>query len=369
MSAACDACLRRGHLLGHLAPRIAALLDRPRGRAPALLALPDRELIAAVAGDRGAGPAVGFLERFDAGEARERMDDAGVGAVCRHGSAYPAGLRNLDDAPAALFHTGLAEALATAAHERTVAVVGARKASSYGLEVASSLGRWLGVAGVPVVSGLALGIDAAAHRGCLDGGGTPIAVMAGGPDVAYPRTNAGLHREVCRRGVVVSELPPGRRPMRWSFPARNRIMAGLAAMTIVVEARDPSGSLITAQFAQDLGRPTGAVPGRITDARSAGSNRLIRDGAIAVLGAEQVLDELYGAGRGGAMLPPRPRRRLDPVLRRLLDGVEAGLEVPGIVEHSGVPVREARAGLARLEAAGYVRRVRLGAYERTLEPG
>lgn len=368
MSSACDACLRRGHLIGHLSARIAGLLDRPRDRAPALLGLPDEELIAASTAERSRQGALEFLEHFDAGEARERLDAAGLGAVCPHGAAYPAGLRHLTDQPAALFHTGPPETLARAAGERSVAIVGARHASGYGLEVASSLGRSLGAAGIPVVSGLALGIDAAAHRGCLEGGGVPIAVMAGGPDVAYPRTNAGVHRDVRERGVVVSELPPGRRPLRWSFPARNRIMAALSEMTIVVEAREPSGSLITATFAQQLGRTLGAVPGRITDARCAGSNNLIRDGAVAVLGAGQVLDELYGVGIGEAMLQRRATQRLDPLQRRLLEGVEAGLGVPGIVELAGVPVREARAGLARLEAAGYVRRVRLGAYERILEP-
>jgi DNA processing protein len=368
VSSACDACLRRGHLIGHLAARIAGLLDRPADRAPALLALSDEELIAASTAARGREGAREFLERFDAGEARERLEAAGLGAVCPHGAAYPPGLRHLTDQPAALFHTGSPEALARVAGERSVAIVGARQASAYGLEVAASLGRSLGAAGIPVVSGLALGIDAAAHRGCLEGSGVPVAVMAGGPDVAYPRTNAGVHRDVRERGVVVSELPPGRRPLRWSFPARNRIMAALSEMTLVVEAREASGSLITATFATQLGRALGAVPGRITDARCAGSNALIRDGAMAVLGAGQVLEELFGVGIGEAMLRRRPARRLDAVQRRLLEGVEAGLGVPGIVEHAGVPVREARAGLARLETAGYVRRVRLGAYERTLEP-
>ena len=177
-----------------------------------------------------------------------------------------------------------------------MAIVGTRNPSPYGREVAHSLGRGLGAAGVPVVSGLALGIDATAHRGCLAGGGLPVAVLACGPDVAYPRRHRALHRDVCARGAVLSELPPGVQPFRWSFPARNRIMAGLARMTVVVEAADPSGSLITSDFARDLGRSVAAVPGHVTARMARGTNGLLRDGAVPVTGPADVLDELFGAG-------------------------------------------------------------------------
>jgi DNA processing protein len=170
----------------------------------------------------------------------------------------------------------------------------------------------------------------------------------------------------------VSELPPGQRAFKWSFPARNRIMAGLAGMTILVEAADPSGSLITAEFARDVGRTGGAVPGRVTATVSAGTNALIRDGAAVVTSAEDVLDELYGAslrpepglrqplsqGEGASDLPE------DPLLRQVLAAIEAGLGVDGVAERAGIGPAAARAALGRLEADGYIVRAGLGAYER-----
>ena len=193
------------------------------------------------------------------------------------------------------------------AEEPAVTIVGTRRASPYGTEVAYALGRGLGASGVPVISGLALGIDGTAHRGCLDGGGVPVAVVAGGPDVVYPRRHRSLHEKVRAAGLVLSELPPGTEPYRWSFPARNRIMAGLARMTLVVEAADPSGSLITAEFAKDLGRCVAAVPGRITSTVARGTNNLLKDGATPISGTEDVLDELFGVGvRRAAPREPRP---------------------------------------------------------------
>ena len=366
-AAACEACLRRGYLLGRLTGRIAGLLDRPGRRTPGLLALPDDRLVEAAAGDEA--PAVWkFLEAFDASEARESLAAAGVAASCRHSDAYPARLRELSDAPAVLFTLGSKGGLGLLG-EPSVALVGARRASPYGREVAHALGRGLAASGVGVVSGLALGIDAEAHRGCLAGGGAPVAVLACGPDVAYPRTNRRLYERVVETGVVVSELPPGQRPFRWSFPARNRIMAGLTDMTVVVEAADPSGSLITTEFAADLHRTVGAVPGQVTAASAAGTNRLLRDGAVVVRGTEDILDELYGAG---GEVPRPPARRVaaepaDPVERRLLEAVEHGLGIDGVCSHAGLPVHEARAALSRLEARGRVRRDALGGYQRAAE--
>ena len=163
--------------------------------------------------------------------------------------AYPARLRDLDDAPAALFVAGgvaRLEALAGADLEqgpRAVAVVGTRRASADGLEVARALGRGLAAAGVTVVSGMALGVDSAAHAGALESSGRTVAVLAGGADVPYPPSKARLHQLIGERGCVVGELPPGFVAMRWCFPARNRIIAALAHMTIVVEAARRSGSL------------------------------------------------------------------------------------------------------------------------------
>jgi len=346
-----------------LAPRIAGLLDRPAPRVGGLLGLPEPELIAAAAGRRLEG-AFQFLETFDAESASENVERAGCGAVCRHSAAYPQRLHDLADQPAVLFTMGRNEALDALRDEPVVAVVGTRQASPYGTEVAYALGRGLGAAGVPVVSGLALGIDGTAHRGCLEGGGLPVAVLACGPDVAYPRRHRRLHQRVREAGIVLSELPPGSNPFRWSFPARNRIMAGLAGLTVVVEAAEPSGSLITADFARDLGRAVAAVPGRVTSGVSRGTNGLLKDGAVPVTGTEDVLDELFGVGMRRVPDVPTARREPDEPLRRVLDAAESSSSVDEIVRATGLGAGEARAALGRLESEGFLIRRDLDGWER-----
>ena len=366
----CEACLRRGYLVGFLAASIAGLLDSPHRRVTGLLALTDEELVDAVAGERR-GDALEFLAGFDPATRREALARACVRAVCRHDAGYPSQLEDLGDAPAVLFVKGGGDLAAIAAKEPCVALVGARRASPYGLEVTREMGRGLGAAGVTVVSGLALGIDAQAHRGCLEANGSALAVLAGGPDIPYPRTNRRLYERVCERGLVVAELPPGQRAFRWSFPARNRIMAGLARMTVVVEAAEPSGSLITSDFAMQLDRPVGAVPGHVTSSLAAGSNGLLKDGAAFVTCAEDVLDELFGS-RSDSAAPrpsgrPRPNREpvTDPRALVLLEAVEAGMDIDGACSRTGLAVHEVRAGLSRLESTGHVRRDPLGIYRRT----
>lgn len=338
------------------------MLDRPERRTRALLALSDAELARAVAGRRDEEVLAGFCPD----RARATLNVVGTHAVCRHDPGFPSQLDELIDAPAALFFVGEPGRL-THLGEPAVTLVGSRRPSPYGLEVAQSLGRGLASAGVTVVSGLALGIDAAAHRGCLEGDGFPVAVLAGGPDVPYPRSHRRLHREVRERGLVLSEMPPGQRAFRWSFPARNRLMAGIAGMTVVVEAADPSGTLITAEFAQDLGRAVGAVPGRVTSRMATGSNALLRDGAAVIRGAEDVLDDLLGPGaRIEEAHREEPRTAdLPPEAARVLAAVEAGEPVGAIAASAGVSARVARVALARLEADGLVVRGPLGTYERS----
>ena len=368
----CDACLRRGLLLARLAPRIAGLLDRPRPRLHGLLALDEADLLAAVAPERAA-QLTSELDRFDPEAERKRLACARVEGVCRHSPGYPPPLLDLDDPPSVLFACGRMEGLDRLRTEPAVAIVGTRNPSPYGTEVAYSLGRGLGSARVPVISGLALGIDGTAHRGCLDGNGLPVAVLAGGPDVVYPRRHRRLHEEVREAGVVLSELPPGTQPYRWSFPARNRIMAGLARMTVVVEAADPSGSLITTDFARDLGRSVAAVPGRVTSRFARGTNGLLKDGAVPITGTEDVLDELFGAGV--RCMPPQAvevwgggdaRKPLDPVSARVLQAAEALGSVMAIAQATKLSTGEARAAIARLEASGYLVRRSLEGWERTL---
>ena len=364
---ACDACLRRALLVALLATRIAGLLDRPRSRVAGLLGLPEEELLAAVAGPQADG-VLEALEGIDLRAERRSFEQAQVAAVCRHSSAYPPLLEDLADAPAVLFVAGRRRRLGRLRDEPAVAIVGTRNPSPYGREVAHTLGRGLGAARVPVVSGLALGIDATAHRGCLAGAGMPVAVLACGPDVVYPRRHRALHRDVCEHGLVLSELPPGTRPFRWSFPARNRIMAGLAQLTVVVEAADPSGSLITSDFARDLNRAVAAVPGHVTARVARGTNGLLRDGAVPVTGPADVLDELFGAGvrtvpPADERAPPEPG---DPLLRRVLEAAERHQLVAAVAADARISIAAARAALGRLESEGYLARRDLGGWERTL---
>jgi DNA processing protein len=206
----------------------------------------------------------------------------------RRDAAYPGLLAAIHDPPPQLFVRGSAadEILGRAA----VAVVGARACSSYGRSVARSLARELAAAGLVVVSGMARGIDGEAHRGALDAGGVTIAVLGCGVDRDYPAAHSDLARRICEQGLIVSEYEPGVEPAPWRFPARNRIIAGLCSVAVVVEARERSGALITADFALEEGRDVLAVPGEITSALSAGTNALLRLGAGPMTCAGDVLE-------------------------------------------------------------------------------
>ena len=281
-----------------------------------------------------------------------------IDAVCVHSDSFPAPLRELSQPPPVLYATRIG--LVTGLDEPVAVVVGSRRPSEYGRTVAYSLGRGLGAAGVPVVSGLALGIDAIAQRGCLDGGGCTIAVLACGVDVAYPRTNRRLYEWIREHGSVVSEMPPGTRPSRWLFPARNRIMAALGDVTVVVEAAQRSGTLITADCAADLGRDVAAVPGQVTADAAAGTNGLLRSGAALVTGPQDVLDLLYGVG--AREVPSSPKPALDGRAKGVLALVSRGAGVDELGQELGLSAAELRATLARLELQGLVRRAPSGAY-------
>jgi DNA processing protein len=374
MSSACDACLERGALIALLARPIAALL-RPDGRGnrtAGLLALGNDELIQAVAGDER-GRIDSAMRRFRPAAARAKLVAADCEAVCRHSVDYPERLTHLPDPPNPVYLRGGIDRLTRLSSEPGIAVVGGRRASEYAREVAQEMGRGLSAAGVTVISGLALGVDAASHRGALAGGGRAIAVLACGPDVPYPRRHLRLYEELVARGVVLSELEPGTQPFQWSFPARNRIMAALAEVVVVVEAREASGSLITSNFAHDLGRDVVAVPGQVTARVAAGSNRLLHEGGAGVVRhAEDVLDVLYGVGEG-----PReerlPEPELEPPLRIVLDAVEVRDSLEQARMRAGLSAGGLRAALGRLEALGLVRRDGVGGYERRatsgLQPG
>lgn len=284
---ACPECLRRSWLLGLLGPYI----ERSEGRWPTLVGLPDAELASKVAGSK-APQLLAVVAAKGEAELREELDAAGCWAVCRHSGSFPEGLRRIDTAPKALIGRGERALLAELSTDNLVTICGSRRATSYGREVARSLGNELGSAGVVVVSGLAFGIDACAHRGALDSGAPTIAVLGCGPDVAYPAAHRELWRRIAEHGLVLSELPPGSTPWRWTFPARNRIMAALARITVVVEAAERSGSMVTAGFASDFGRLIGAVPGPITSRASVGPNSLLSNGAVVIRDGGDVLATL-----------------------------------------------------------------------------
>jgi DNA processing protein len=356
---ACAGCLRRAWLIARMAGHIetAWLARRPL---PAVLALADEELIAALGGEERER-IVADRERFEATALRAVCEEHGVTAVCRCVPRYPAPLRELPDAPATLFVYGDRGRFDQLVTNDCVAIVGARRGSTYGLEQALALGRGLAAAGLTVVSGMALGIDAAAHAGALDAGGHTLAVLAGGPERAYPASKRELHRLIAARGAVVAELPPRARARRWCFPARNRLIAALARATVVVEADMRSGSLITAALAAELGREVAAVPGLVTAPLARGTNALIADGAALVRDARDVLELLFGAEAPTAPAPA-PAPALPADLRALLEQVAAGRDTVAALAAGGLPVDAALAGLAQLELRGYARRAAGGRY-------
>ena len=365
LQAACRECASRGLLLSALAPHIDRAVDHRAGeRARDILALSDAELAQAVlpGGGREVLARVRSRERHEAllGE----LAAAGCWSTCRHRDGYPGALASTGPAaPRALFVAGEPAAVAELEPDRTATIVGSRRAGAYGREVARALARELAESGIVVVSGMALGVDAAAHGGALAAGGRTVAVLGTGADRPYPRSHRRLYDRIAAHGAVVSELPPGSPTFRWMFPARNRLMAAVAGITVVVEAAERSGSLITAEMAIDGGRQVGAVPGPVTSWRSAGANKLLADGAAVVRGAQDVLDLLLGPGA------PRVERRGPAIAAReraALAAVEAGAATAeGVSAHAELPFTAALAALGRLERDGYLATDATGALART----
>lgn len=344
----CDACTARSWLIG----RMAGHIEKARGRIGSVLALSGDELIAALGGHQRAGLRR-ELEDVDLAAVRSRAELAGLETVCRCDPGYPLSLRALA-APPAVLHVagGLGRLLELVALD-AVAIVGARRASAYGVEVARSLARGLGHAGLPVVSGLAVGIDSAAHAGALKAGAPTVAVLPGSADRPYPASQRALHRSILIDGAAVSEIGPDVGVRRWMFLARNRIIAALAAMTVVVEAGERSGALVTARVAGELWRPVGAVPGRVTAPQAAGSNGLLAAGACLVRGPQDVLDHIFGAGVRKAA-PPRGEPAAE--LQALLAAVAEGHDTLAALARAGFEPETGLRGLATLELGGYVRR-------------
>lgn len=345
---ACDACHRRSWLL----TRLGGHLEPVRGRISRVLELGDAELIAAVGGERRHE-----LERelaaFDPNGARAGVRRAGLEAICRCDPGYPPRLMELAEPPAVLHVAGSVARFLELVAGEPVAIVGARQASPYGLEISRTLGRGLGAAGITVISGMALGVDSAAHTGALAGAGGTVAVLPGGAEKSYPPARRVLHREIRAAGAAISELPGGAAVWRWTFAARNRIIAALAAMTIVVEAGERSGALLTAGFARSLGRVVAAVPGRVTTPQAAGPNGLLSAGANVVRGPQDVLDHLFGSGVRAAVTT---RAKPAPELRALLAAIAEGHDPAAAVARAGLSPEQGLAALASLELTGHLRR-------------
>jgi DNA processing protein len=288
-----------------------------------------------------------FVLEFDEAPYLVALESRGIRWLARSTGSFPRSLAAIFDPPVGLFVRGEED---IALLERpAVAIVGARSCSPYGASVARTLGRELAVAGLVVVSGLARGIDGEAHRGALEAGGTTIAVLGCGVDRVYPAAHAELARRVAERGLIVSEYAPGVEPAPWRFPARNRVIAGLAAATVVVEARERSGALITADLALEEGREVFAVPGEITSALSAGTNALLRIGATALTSSTDVLEAFGIAPTPAVSVDLSPAGEL--LLTRLRDRPAA---VDELTRELAVPASEIATALAELELAALV---------------
>jgi DNA processing protein len=308
------------------------------------------------------GPDYASRLRSRAAAAIEAGRSQRVTVVSWNDAAYPPALTTIADPPFVLWVRGVAASLSTPA----VAIVGARAASAYALTVAERLAADLAGAGLTVVSGLARGVDSAAHRGAISAGGTTIGVLGSGIDVIYPPEHGPLVRDIEKSGAVISELVPGTVPQPRFFPMRNRIISGLTRAVVVIEAGEKSGSLITARCALEQGRDVLAVPGNVLSGRNRGAHALLRDGATIVESVDDILAELGMSAAVGANGGCEERRRggraADPVLHCLTPGEPANLDE--IAERSGLSPSRLLPRLFELELQGAIARVGGGRFVR-----
>jgi DNA processing protein len=326
-----------------------ALLERFGDAATAIAALP--------ALTRKSNRPMKLLSEQDAARELELTERAGARLIAHGEPDYPCGLTELDTPPPVVTVRGNPKLFA----RDTIAIVGARNASALGQRFARDIARDLGAAGIVIASGLARGIDTAAHKGSLPTG--TIAVMAGGIDVVYPPENQALQEEIAAEGAVISEMPVGQQPTAQHFPRRNRIISGLARGVVVVEATLNSGSLITARLAGEQGRDVFAVPGSPLDPRAKGTNGLLRQGAILTESAEDVLNAL-----GPRQAAPKPTPKPNPTARAILQNTDAlqreilkklgpaPVEIDELVRLLGASPAEVSAALLDLEFGGHLTR-------------
>jgi DNA processing protein len=355
---ACLACLRHAWLLETLSARLGYRAREPEQLLQALT-LADEELIRALGGRRKQE----LYERHARFELSQPQVPTGVQRICHHDHRYPAPLRGAHDAPRMLHVAEDLERLRALLAAPTVAIVGTRRASDYGMEVAYGLARGMAASGVTVLSGLAEGIAAAAHQGALGADGCTVTVMAGGVDVASPASWRGLHRRIVKQGCALAELPCGAAARGWCHIARARIVVALARVVIVVEAREHPAELLYTRLAAATGATVAAVPGRVSAPAARGPNQLLREGALLVRDPQDVLDALYGVGvRQVAVSRPVQGDRLQAVLDQVGSGNDTVAKLTASGTLRGTPAHEVLVALAELELGGAVARGDGGRY-------
>jgi DNA processing protein len=362
---ACMSCRRRSWLQSELSGPL-DYCARDRRRLLELLALADSELLDALAGRRGAELRARYA-RFEAEPREEPLQDAE--SVCRHALEYPVLLDGVA-APRMLEVSGSARRLGELTARPVVAIIGSVRASDYGMEMARTLARGLAASGVTVAAGFGDGIAVAAHAGVLDAPvGASIAVLGGGLSVSCPARRRALYRRVTRSGCVVSELPSLVSGRRWGGIAAERIVVGLASLTVLVEGEQTDGALFGARIAQTLARPLAAIPGRVTSPLSRGPHHLLRKGACLVRGPEDVLELLHPLGASEQSPSTAPDSAtsdqalaLPSELREILERVGSGCDTPDKLTRAGVETSDALLGLSELEVSGLLARGDGGRY-------
>ncbi len=367
---ACPACVRRSWLLGALNGRL-----EYRGRDPerlvSLLELSNEELIRALGVDERESllERDAQLETSISGATETSMSSATetstsgakmeVERICRHDPGYPSALEQGAGPPRMLHVAGGIARLRELLDQPAVAIVGTRRASDYGMEVAHGLARGLAASGITVVSGFAEGIPAAAHAGALEAGGPTLTVMPGGVDVCHPATWRALYRQILNAGCAVAELPNGCAPRSWCHVARGRIVAALAQMVIVVEACERPAELLPARLAAASGAIVAAVPGRVSAPAAQGPHLLLREGARLVCDPQDALDALYGVGtrqrpaaRSALALHPKLAPHLCEVLEQVSAGRDTVAKLTAGAGCEGASKQDTLVALAQLEISG-----------------
>lgn len=344
-------------------PRMArALLDH-FGSAELILAAPSREVAGIEGLNKRALEKLQQAKEVDVSSDIEKLQEMGASLITIEDQAYPPNLREIHDPPPVLYVRGKLEEQ----DKFAVSIVGTRRPSNAGSQIASEIGRDLARGGLTVVSGMAYGIDSAAHQGAIAAGGRTIAVAGCGIDIVYPPANRHLFEQITEHGAVLTEFPIGTEPEPWQFPVRNRIISGLSLGTVVIEAPEKSGALLTAGCAADQGRDVFVVPGDVRTGLSKGAHTLLREGAKLIEGAEDVLQEMgVPVEAAEKRLSEIPADISDQEKQVLLTLSLEEKHVDSIIADSGLDTAQVNAILVTLEIKGLVRRVPGNCFVRVL---